>query len=114
MRMYVEVPMWNKRAVEIFNALKRSGEIALDDLIAAARGRYGEDLFNVYSEEVGFALKEADRKTTGISDFYLVVDGKVVLNTDAGENYNLGEVDMVVGALLLQRARRIVNVAYNG
>ena len=57
MRMYVEVPRRNERAVEIFNALKRNGEIALNDLIAAARGKYGEDLFIVYREDVGFALK---------------------------------------------------------
>ena len=114
MRMYVEVPRRNERAVEIFNALKRNGKIALNDLIAAARGKHGEDLFIVYREDVGFALKEADRKTTRISDFYLVVDGEVVLKEDLGERYNLGDVEAILGALLWQRAERMVKFAYNG
>ena len=39
MRHYLEVPRWDKRAVEIFNALRRNGDVLLTDLIAFARGK---------------------------------------------------------------------------
>src|SRR3989344_735761 len=106
MRHYLEVPRWDKRAVEIFNALRRNGDVLLTDLIAFARAKYGEGLFRVYDEDVGCALQEADRRLRR-SDFYLVVNDTVILEEGVEESYNLGDVDVIITALLLQRAERM-------
>ena len=113
MKMYVEIPRWDKRAREVFRALRESGEVFLTDLLALSMGKYGCRVFRVWPEDVGFALGEADKKLRK-SDFYLVIDGKVALGEDVGERYNIGDVNVLIDYLLLRRVEGKARAAYNG